>query len=257
MFMHKYLLANLHMLRTYGETGLATLNPSDELEDAQHRFAQNHTGISQCLDDMNQSFGLPYYDCTRQARNFFSHDYLTPRRSADSMQRAMRGKIKLYNGLFRQVSTTKKMLEEQLADEDSWAKPEDVKSCVNVEQADENPWPPIDTNWHKHLESEESNVHAAAMEGPEAEGGWLQTSFRYVYFRSKFVRELTQEVQEALTIVEQEYRYDSYHTDEQQDSRDEGYAANEITDDSWHGWGSHDVIEDSMNGCNWDPPNGI
>tara|TARA_R110002003_G_scaffold25_6_gene1176 strand:+ start:4944 stop:5621 length:678 start_codon:yes stop_codon:yes gene_type:complete len=100
MFMHKYLLANLHMLRTYGETGLATLNPSDELEDAQHRFAQNHTGISQCLDDMNQSFGLPYYDCTRQARNFFSHDYLTPRRSADSMQRAMRGKIKLYNGLF-------------------------------------------------------------------------------------------------------------------------------------------------------------
>jgi hypothetical protein len=153
------------------------LNPSDELEDAQHRFAQNHAGISQCLDDMGHFFGLSYYDCTRQARIFLSHDYLTPRRSADFMERAMRGKIKLYNGLFRQISTTKKMLEDQLADEDNWAKPEYVKPCVNVEQADEDPWPPIDTERYEHLKSEGTDVYAAEWTIMRQRAAGFESSF--------------------------------------------------------------------------------
>jgi hypothetical protein len=69
------------------------------------------------------------------------------------------------------------------------------------------------------------------------------------------VRQLTQEVQEALTIVEQKYMYASYPTDEQQDSSDEGYASIETPDDGGYSWGSRDVIEDSANG--WGPSNGI
>ncbi|KAF2025908.1 hypothetical protein EK21DRAFT_92863 [Setomelanomma holmii] len=133
---------------------------------------------------MDEAFGLPHYNCTRDARNFFSHDYLTPRRSAQRMQEAMHGKTKLYNGLFRQVATTKKMLEHQLADADLWTAPKPAKIYFQSHMP-EVQWPPVSA-WDEN--SADGPLFSIADDGAESgeeQPGRVYKSLRFAYFRSK------------------------------------------------------------------------
>jgi hypothetical protein len=229
--LRRYLVTNFDLLDTYGEDSLTTRVPPGksityaDFEIVQNLFAQQHCGIFECLnsvaDDYLMSFGLPGGSDFRYARNVFSHSFLTGGDSGIEII-CLQGLRARYDALYRLVTTTMQMLEQQLADASNWTAPKrnDAVEEMREEERREQAW--IDaveldrvgrgvsqTTTHDAPQDAPQNAHQdASQDAPEAcapAPRLLLRAFRFVYFRSPRARSLVDRVVNAAWDVHVEY----------------------------------------------------
>ena len=246
--LRKHLNANLALLQQYGEADLAApIPPTDRkadsltpLEVAQNSFAIHHIGIHETLSSvsigLSLQLGLPDREPFRQSRNFFAHDFGTPNvmlHPYQNLSTEVRGKTALYDPLLIQVETNIKLLDEQLANKDNWRKPDPPKRTDPVPEptepvsepyggADAMAYEPQTQDW----------PYEEDVQGKQRVSCCVR-SFRYLFFRSGFVRKVSRYVEDCL--VNASVEYDNENVDfssDEENGLDESYAPQENEDGS-------------------------
>jgi hypothetical protein len=217
--------ANVALLEKYGEKRLAVAASSNELR----AFAQNHCALHETLDCVERDgyeYGLPGREAYRLGRNYFSHTFLTPKKSVEGVEREVKGTEDLYSRFLEQVIATEGFLREGLNDHGRWA---EVKENWNAaeESREVQDW---STVWVVKVDEDDEGLDLGDEEclapptSPQQEGdrpaqeeeessqlpdpapqGLCVRCFKTVYYRSSFVRCVADTIGKAILSVHLEY----------------------------------------------------
>ncbi|KAJ4371292.1 hypothetical protein N0V83_004509 [Neocucurbitaria cava] len=239
----RHLTANLAILQQYGEDGLSvtTTSPTDHdadtlspLETAQNSFAIHHIGISETLlSSMPHNPALPSNQDFRISRNFFAHDFGTPKEEWDAernLETQVKGKTALYENLLKVVEANRTLLEEQLADKSMWRElvlPEQTTAVVS--------WGAWGTTRDQEGMVYEPQFELPPYEEEALQGpGCLISSFSFLFSRSRFVRNVSERVNRCIQTARNEFYWDAldsevgtgeeWNAERETESEEEGVA---------------------------------
>jgi hypothetical protein len=195
--------ANLAVLEKYGEEQLAVAASSTELRS----FAQNHCALHETLDGVEKvrcGYGLPGREAYRAGRNYFSHTFLTPKKSIEGVEREVKGTKDLYSVFLEQVIATEGVLQEGLNDQGRWA---EVKENWNAAIASRptSPQPEEDQPSQEEDQPSQGEDQSSRLPARVPQGFCLRW-FKAMYYRSSFVRWMADTIGKALLTVRLEYR---------------------------------------------------